>query len=277
MLGPEMPREREIEMTKTDEARVLLEWASGAIAFLDFALVGTEPTMLKMGIIRFGRKKWEKRALRWLRETDPVELREARPPVDALDDLTARPAVDADLTMALRASRVREEELKKREGVLLAACKDALSTIETLIAEGEEDDLANTASFVMNTRIRLRGAVEEDQPSERPENTAEFVQPSRIAGYEPVSAQKRKEWLQMATEGFCQFSAHEMGSVLMDLWEAERERDRWKANHDDKVERLRVLQTRPDCPLERLPMWERLKERAEKAEQRVAEIERGES
>jgi hypothetical protein len=39
--------------------------------------------------------------------------------------------------------------------------------------------------------------------------------------------------------------------------EPEKERDHWKANHDQQVERARVLVDRPDMPLERVKAYKR--------------------
>ncbi|WP_406850075.1 ead/Ea22-like family protein [Chromobacterium phragmitis] len=42
--------------------------------------------------------------------------------------------------------------------------------------------------------------------------------------------------------------------------ELERERDHWKANHDNQVQRTRILMERPDMPFERVRAYERYAE-----------------
>ncbi len=52
----------------------------------------------------------------------------------------------------------------------------------------------------------------------------------------------------------------ETDQLRQSISELERERDHWKANHDNQVERARVLIDRPDMPLERVQAYKFLTE-----------------
>lgn len=54
----------------------------------------------------------------------------------------------------------------------------------------------------------------------------------------------------------------------------ERERDHWKANHENQVRRARILLERPDMPIERVKAYRRMQE-LEKDAARYRQLRRG--
>lgn len=53
----------------------------------------------------------------------------------------------------------------------------------------------------------------------------------------------------------------------------EAERDHWKANHDEMVQRNKALRDRPDLPADRLPMFEKLQSENAELRERVKHLE----
>ncbi|MEN7429207.1 hypothetical protein VA599_00530 [Chromobacterium sp. TRC.1.1.SA] len=64
----------------------------------------------------------------------------------------------------------------------------------------------------------------------------------------------------LTTEQLLHIAGDEYQRMAARITELERERDHWKANHDNQVQRARILVERPDMPLERVRAFERYAE-----------------